>query len=219
MSLDGDSAAHNRIRNTKGLFKHCLAGIEAVAATSMSYGVNTVVQQAGIDSLPELAEVLLAAPRRPAWWHLIPVRDYPELLPTEESLSQLTRTLSGIRERVEKHGIQLVADEAMFETGSPRPCGVPKFTAYVSADTGDLYGCNILSHRDLSLGDYHKGTPWQDATAERLRERCGAGTNAPCSKCDYGSQAMNYFLRDLADRHRKSAGQHRDPSAGSRRHA
>lgn len=211
LSLDGAGSAHDAIRDTARLFERCLAGIDAVAATSMTYGVNTVLQRAGVETLPELAEVLLAAPLRPAWWHLIPVRDYPDLLPTGQSLARLPQTLSDIRERMAAHGVRVVADDAMFETAAPRPCGVPQFTAYAGADTGDLYGCNMLSHRDLSVGDYHAGDPWRGAAAERLRERCGAGANAACGSCDLGSQAMNYFLRDLAEQH--------DSNTGSRQHA
>jgi MoaA/NifB/PqqE/SkfB family radical SAM enzyme len=206
LSLDGAGAVHDRIRATKGLFSHCLSGIEALAATPMSYGVNTVLQQEGVGSLEELAGLLLAQRRRPTWWHLIPVRDYPALEPDEQARTVLARVLPEIRELMAAEGVRVVVDEAMFAGARPRPCQVPQFTAYAAADTGDLYGCNMLSHRDLSLGDYHAGSPWPGEPARELRERCRTGTNSPCGNCDRGSQAMNFLLRDLARAH------HGDPA-------
>ncbi|MGH3568270.1 MAG: radical SAM protein [Pseudonocardia sp.] len=208
LSLDALGPAHDQIRVTPGLFEHCMRGIDVLSKTGLAYGVNTVVQRAGIDDLSDLAELMLVCPSRPSWWHLIPVRDSPDLVPTACQQAGLGRALPAIRESIAKHGIKFVADESMFAGGGPQPCDVPQFTAYASGDTGELFGCNMLSHRDMTVGTFVAGraeATWQGPHAAALRQRCQNGTNEPCRSCDRGSRAMNHMLRTLAITHDSAA--------------
>ncbi|MGH3936177.1 MAG: radical SAM protein [Pseudonocardiaceae bacterium] len=209
LSLDAVGPMHDQIRATPGLFEHCMRGIDALSETGLAYGVNTVVQRAGIKDLPALAELLLTGPTQPRWWHLIPVRDYPDLTPTAAQQAELQQKLPAMRESIAEHGIDLVADETMFACAGPQPCEIPQFTAYASGDTGELFGCNMLSHRDLAVGTFIAGqaeATWLGPPAAALRQRCQNGTNDPCGSCDRGSRAMNHMLRVLAIAH-ASAGQ------------
>ncbi|MGH3941049.1 MAG: radical SAM/SPASM domain-containing protein [Pseudonocardiaceae bacterium] len=204
LSLDAVGPAHDQIRATPGLFEHCMRGIDALSEVGLAYGVNTVVQRTGIADLTALAELLLARPIRPRWWHLIPVRDYPGLAPTPAQQAEFHKALPAMRESIAEHGIDLVADETMFVDTGPQPCEVPWFTAYASADTGELFGCNMLSHRDLTVGTFVVGqaeATWLGPQAAALRRRCQDGVNDPCRSCDWGSQAMNHLLRALAITH------------------
>ncbi|MGI9001651.1 MAG: radical SAM/SPASM domain-containing protein [Pseudonocardia sp.] len=206
LSLDAVGPAHDEIRATPGLFEHCLRGIDALSEAGLVYGVNTVVQRAGMVDLLALAELLLARPTRPRWWHLIPVRDCPDLAPTAIQQADLWRALPAMRESMAEHGIDLVADETMFADTGPQSCEVPQFTAYACADTGELFGCNMLSHRDLTIGTFVEGpaeATWLGARAAALRQRCRDGANDPCGSCDRGSQAMNHKLRSFAITHRE----------------
>jgi MoaA/NifB/PqqE/SkfB family radical SAM enzyme len=201
VSLDATGSEHDRIRATQGLFQHCLRGIDALADAGLNYGVNTVVQRSGIEHLRSLAELLLTRLSRPVWWHLIPVRDHPNLIPTPVQQSQLKRSLPAMRRLMAEHGVKLVADESMFEDDQLHPCNVPQFTAYAACDTGQLYGCNMLSHRDLSVGEFSAGqakTAWSGPRATSLRQRCDEAVNDPCRSCDGGSRAMNHLLRAFA---------------------
>lgn len=197
VSLDGIGPVHNRIRQTSGLFERCLAGLDAVAETGMAYGVNTVVQQRNVDDIPKLASLLLERVQIPAWWHLIPVRDNNALIPTALQRHQLGETLLELINRMSAQGIGMVADPAMFDPQAPVGCEVPAFTAYVKAETGEVYGCNMLAYADGAVGDLRKESAsdvWSASRAEELRARCAAGVNLACARCDPSSRAMNHLL-------------------------
>jgi MoaA/NifB/PqqE/SkfB family radical SAM enzyme len=201
LSLDAFGEHHNSIRQTPGLFEHCLAGLAAIQEAGLPYGVNTVCQAQSIDDLPALADLLLSRTRRPGWWHLIPVRDQQALIPDQARISQLRRLLPVLRQRLAEQGITLVADQEMFSESCTCPCRVPAFTAYVRADTGQVYGCNMLSYTGESIGNLlatPAQTVWQGQTARELRLRCEQGKNSACSRCDPSSRAMNYRLQQLA---------------------
>lgn len=203
LSLDAVGATHDTIRATPGLFERCLRGIAALSDAGLSYGVNTVLQRAGVDNLTALADLLMAQPTRPRWWHLIPVRDNPDLIPTAAQRERLGSALRAVQALVAGH-IELVADKAMFGDVGAQPCEVPRFTAYASADTGELFGCNMLSHRDLTVGTFVEQpaeSAWLGSQATTLRQRCADGANGPCGSCDQGSRAMNHLLRSLAATH------------------
>lgn len=204
LSLDGTAQSHDTIRATPGLFQRCASGIDSLAEAGLPYGVNTVLQRQGIADLPDLAEFLLTGPHRPSWWHLMPIRDYPELAPMPEQLQTLRAYLPQLRQTAAGHGVRLVADEDVAPDDTPVACTVPDFTAYATADTGEMFGCNMLSHRDLAIGRYvNEGEQisWYGPTAAALRERCRAGTNTACVGCDNASRTMNHVLRGLGNTH------------------
>ncbi|GGL42337.1 radical SAM protein [Planomonospora parontospora] len=202
VSLDAFGLVHDQIRRTHGLFERCVAGIDSVVRSGMSYGVNTVVQRLGADDLPRLANLLLDRPDRPAWWHLIPIRDNGALTPTGRQLDRLRETIPVLVGQAAVQGVEMVADPGMFDAHGPVPCDVPSFTAYVRAETGEIYGCNMLAYADGVVGSLHDVPPdghWPSPRADELRTRCAAGTNTACSRCDPASRAMNHLLRRLAD--------------------
>jgi MoaA/NifB/PqqE/SkfB family radical SAM enzyme len=212
LSLDALGDHHNRIRQTTGLFEHCLAGLAATYEAGLPYGINTVCQAQSIDDLPALANLLLSLRGRPAWWHLIPVRDQQALIPDQARISQLRRLLPELGRRLAAQGITLIADQEMFSESGPCPCRVPTFTAYVRADTGQVYGCNMLSYAGEPIGNLLATSAhavWQGQAARDLRLCCGQGKTSACSRCDSSSRAMNYYLQQLArgfahPRHRSS---------------
>jgi MoaA/NifB/PqqE/SkfB family radical SAM enzyme len=207
-SIDGVGATHDDIRGTPGLYDRCLETLSAIGRTSMTYGVNTVVQRAGIDDVAALAEVLLDQSLAPAWWHLIPVRDHPDLRPTDEQIATFQDRLPSVLRRCAEKSIRVVAEPAMFEESANSPCLVPQFAAYVRADTGEVFGCNMLAYIDGRIGNLIQDSPaqvWASASATSLRERCRTGSNSGCSRCDPASRAMNHLLRIHATQHRNGA--------------
>lgn len=208
VSIDAVGSTHDEIRGTPGLYDRCLQSLSVVGRTSMTYGVNTVVQRAGIDDVAALAEVLLTQSRVPEWWHLIPIRDHPELTPTSAQIAAFQDRLPNILRQCVERGIRVVADAAMFDPTATVPCEVPQFVAYVRADTGEVFGCNMLAYIGGRIGNLLQDTPgqvWASATAAALREHCRIGANAGCSRCDPASRAMNHVLRLHAIQHRNGA--------------
>ncbi len=204
LSLDATAEAHDLIRGTAGLFARCLDGRAAVVSAGMAYGVNTVVQGAGVEELSALADSVLDSASPPRWWHLIPVRGNPLLLPTAEQRARLREDITRLGDRARAAGVQLVADPDMFApAGGLAACGVPGFTAYLRADTGDLYGCNMLVYDTEPIGNLlaePAASVWANASAVSLRDRCATASNPACGRCDAASRAMNYHLRTLAER-------------------
>lgn len=201
LSLDAVGERHNRIRAIPGLFERCLEGIAAMHAADLPYAVNTVCQAQSIDDLPTLADQLLGSSWRPTWWHLIPVRDSGALLPDQARVDRLRQLLPALRKRLCEQGITLIADPQLFSPGGACPCRVPSFTAYVRADTGEVYGCNMLAYTAEPIGNLltmPAHTVWQGQLARELRLRCAQGRNSGCSRCDPGSRAMNHRLQQLA---------------------
>ena len=202
VSLDGVGLTHDMIRGVPGLFRHCLEGLEAIQQSSMGYGINTVVQRAGFDDLPVLAKLLHDQPRPALWWHLIPVRDHDDLRPAPAQQELLRDLLPSMEAFLAEREIRLIGDLDMFDNRPPARCQVPAFTAYADADSGYLFGCNMLAHRDPAIGSYSERVTaaqvWSSAEADTLRSRCAQGGNAACGSCDPGSQRMNHLLRQLA---------------------
>ena len=132
------------------------------------------------------------------WWHLIPVRGGAELIPSEEHVERAEDVIARLREKCVSAGIRLIARADAFREIGPQPCSVPSFTAYVRADTGDMFGCNMLVYADPPIGNiinWRTQDAWRSPNALNLRSRCAAGTSSSCGRCDPSSRAMNYFLR------------------------
>jgi MoaA/NifB/PqqE/SkfB family radical SAM enzyme len=201
LSLDATAEKHNLIRKTPQLFEMSLAGIEMLRETSMTYGVNTVVQRLGIRELPRLAEELLRQERVPAWWHLIPVRDHPALSPSAEDLAWFCAALPAVRQEMTRHGVQVIGDAGLFTAGEGRECAVPEFALYVDAEAGQVYGCNMLAYTDPPLGDLTRDSLAAIRAGLRsveVRSECATSSHAACVRCDSSSQRMNYWLRQRA---------------------
>jgi MoaA/NifB/PqqE/SkfB family radical SAM enzyme len=204
LSIDGLGQTHDDIRGSTRLYQRCLGGLRAINDTPMTYGVNTVVQRKGIDDVSALGEMLLSQPRAPGWWHLIPVRDHPDLRPTPDQIVVFQHALASIEQRLAARGVRVVGSPAMFGDDRAAPCEVPRFAAYVRADTGDVFGCNMLAYAGGKIGNLltePARSVWESLAAQELRARCTDGTNAACGRCDASSRAMNYALRRLADQH------------------
>jgi MoaA/NifB/PqqE/SkfB family radical SAM enzyme len=201
LSIDALGAAHDMIRGTPGLFDRCLKAIGALREAGLPYGVNTVLQSAGVADLEPMAELLSSLPNPPAWWHLIPVRGNSALVPSADLRRPLHRTLQEVRRVMASVGCAVVAADDPFGPDGHARCSVPEFTVYVRADTGTVYGCNMLAHAGGVIGHLEGADAdhvWQADPAQRLRARCLAGENPGCAHCDAGSRAMNHFLLGLA---------------------
>ncbi|MGZ3144538.1 radical SAM/SPASM domain-containing protein [Lentzea chajnantorensis] len=202
LSIDAVGARHDTIRDTPQLFDRCVSAMRRMHEVGLPFGVNSVLQRIGIDDLEELGDVLLSQPRLPDWWHLIPIRGEAEQLPTPEQVRRATAVIGRLRVRCADAGVQLIAREEGFaEDDSPHPCSVPTFTAYVRADTGDVFGCNMLVYADAPIGNLLTWRPrdaWNSLNALSLRARCASGTNSACGRCDVSSRVMNHFLRERA---------------------
>lgn len=201
VSIDGNRQTHDSIRGTPGLFAHLVRGLDALTDTEMIYGVNTVVQQQSVGDLMSMSDFLLTRNRRPSWWHLIPVRDCPDLALAPDGMEELAHDIRKIRVTMKRHDITLIADEAMFDPDRPQPCSVPSFAAYVRADNGLMFGCNMLAHAGGVIGNTLTeglAQAWNGAAAHGLRVRCATGENPACARCDGGSREMNHHLRGLA---------------------
>jgi MoaA/NifB/PqqE/SkfB family radical SAM enzyme len=201
LSLDGVGETHDRIRNTPRLFGRILASISEINLTSMSYGINTVVQRQAVREVPQLAEVLLNQARQPRWWHLIPVRDRPELRPSDEDIAWLHAILPDVFHAMARSHVDVLADAAMFNHIPRAACQVPHFTVYIDAESGNAYSCNMLAYSDPPIGNVvhaNMEAVWLGDIATRVRESCGTSAHRTCSRCDVASQMMNYKLRKQA---------------------
>lgn len=201
LSIDALGPRHDRIRDTPGLFDRCLAAIDRMHQARLPYGVNTVLQAISIDDLEPLAELLLSQAQRPQWWHLIPIRGEAELTPSGEQIERTEDVIARLQDKCASAGIQLIARADAFRATGPQPCSVPSFTTYVRADTGDMFGCNMLVYADPPVGNALNGRArdaWRSLNALSLRSRCAAGTHSSCGRCDPSSRTMNYFLRERA---------------------
>jgi MoaA/NifB/PqqE/SkfB family radical SAM enzyme len=206
MSLDAVGSTHDSVRGVPGLFDECIKGIESLAALRCHYGVNTVVQQQTVDGIESLASLLVGLPQPPQWWHLIPVRGKlpirgeGQLQPTSPQLASYQNVLNRIQDSVGNAGITLIADNFPTMDDQQFHCAVPNFSAYVRADTGNVYSCNMLTYVDPPIGNLLRQRPhevWHGAQAELHRRECGAGIHRGCARCDLASQEMNHHLRQL----------------------
>ncbi|HET8683400.1 MAG TPA: radical SAM protein [Micromonosporaceae bacterium] len=201
VSIDAVGALHDEIRGVPGLWGRLRAGVEQAMNLGVEYGVNTVLQRATIDALPDLAESLLQPGTTPSWWHLIPVRGSPQLEPSAGQVHRFQSMLSDLERAAAERGIRLIADRSMFAESATRPCDVPAFAAYVRADTGSVYGCNMLAYADAPTGNVIEADArdaWFGARRSLLVAACGRGRHAPCARCDRSSQQMNAVLAELA---------------------
>ncbi|MEV7749683.1 radical SAM protein [Streptomyces griseofuscus] len=201
LSIDALRENHDRIRGTPGLFDRCMEAVADLHEAKMDYGVNTVVQALGADDLASLGETLRTQPNPPSWWHLIPVRGDDALRPSAVQRARMRELIPRLRERMSQAGTRMVAADDPFLDAGPEPCTVPTFTSYVRADTGDIFGCNMLVYADPPLGNvlrWRAQDAWNSLDAHSLRDRCATGTNRSCSRCDPSSKAMNHVLRELA---------------------
>lgn len=203
VSIDGVGDAHDQMRGTPRLFHRLSQGLRQVCQTRMAYGVNTVVRSTNIDALTSIADFLRDQPRPPSWWHLIPVRDRPALVPSQPERGRLPAIIHGVRSRLETSGTTVVAEADMFDEHGPVACDVPDFAAFLRADTGELFGCNMLAYSRHPIGNLDAwitaGAPGPAAAA--LRQRCRAGANPDCGRCDRSSRTMNRHLLHLAQAH------------------
>lgn len=210
VSIDGVGDAHDQMRGTPRLFHRLSQGLGQVCGTGMAYGVNTVVRSTNIDVLADIADFLRDQPRPPSWWHLIPVRDRPAMLPSQPQRKRLPTTLSLLRSRLHASGTVIVADENMFDDHTAVSCEVPDFAAFLRADTSELFGCNMLAYSRHPIGTLDTWTASDDPNlaATALRQRCRTGTNPDCRRCDPGSRAMNHHLLLLSRTVRAEPGAH-----------
>lgn len=194
ISLDGRDSVHEQIRGRPNSFRRIGDGLRRLAATDVSWGVNTVVQAANISHLRALVELFEEMSRPPHWWHLIPVRGATELLATPDQQAGYGKELPELLSRCRRLGITVVH-------GPPRHgrdrCVVPQTFAYVDGESGRVYGCNMLAYRDEPIGDLSR-TPWPQLitspTAGRLRGECATARHDACDACDPASRAMNLLL-------------------------
>lgn len=195
VSIDGTSASHDLIRGRRRAFARLDNGLaDLTGADGLRLGVNTVVQRLNIDDLEAILAYLTSLRQRPAWWHLIPIRDNEALAPSPAHVDAYPAQLSELAERAADSGIRLIGGP--FDHSSA-PCSVPRSATYVNGLTGEVFGCNMLAYVDAPIGDLRKddlagilgATP-----SQRLRQATGEGTHPPCVRCDAGSRAMNQHL-------------------------
>lgn len=200
LSLDGFGRTHDSIRGLPGLFERCQMAIELMHAKGMPFAVNTVIQKQNVDVLDELADYLLEENHAPWYWHLIPVRGYPLLTPNLVSLRDLEISVTRWRVLATELGTELITEAELFSKPMLVSCDVPEYVAYVRADTGDVFGCNMLVYTEPPIGNLRSENPitlWSGDGALNLRQACASGTNDNCIRCDTSSRKMNVFLRDI----------------------
>lgn len=175
VSLDGGrAAAHDRFRQTPGLFDAALAGLRALRAEApdVRLRVNTVAGPHNIGELHELFELLASLDVDD--WSIIPLKavDGPWRYPRPD------RALEAYREfqaRVaERPGPRLLGfsrewmgrDDAEVEQylngGKPMtprtPCRVTDLVRYYVPRSGVVYPCNCVPHRRAGVD---LAVPWE----------------------------------------------------------
>jgi MoaA/NifB/PqqE/SkfB family radical SAM enzyme len=203
VSVDGTQPTHDAIRGRNGLFDRCLRGMALARTAGLSLVVNTVLQSSNADSLDALSGVLLAARHRPVWWHLIPVRDRPDLHPSAAQIASLRGCLPQLRDACRRAGTELVADSAIFEPQGRSECPVPQGIAYIDGESGQVHGCNMLSYVGDPIGNVLT-TPltdiYRDHAARQLQGACAVGAYSGCDRCDKSSRGMNLLFIERSNR-------------------
>lgn len=201
VSVDGPAPVHDAVRGRAGLHERCMRGMSAAKSSGLSLGVNTVLQTATITSLEDLADQLFDDDVCPDWWHLIPVRDDNALIPDDARRGSFPARLQTLAACSERRGVRLVADQAIFEPYVPTGCPVPAQVTYVDAESGEVFGCNMLAYGDRALGnllDAHLREIYGGNAAQRLVSACIAGQYVSCGRCDPASKQMNLLYIERA---------------------
>ncbi|HXB91260.1 MAG TPA: radical SAM protein [Puia sp.] len=211
VSLDGDEALHDRIRNIPGAFRKLEEGIQAVRAIDENFPITarTVIHRLnfrnwidiiraaaaiGIDRISFLpADVSSEAFNRPTTWE---EPRQQEILPSREELPQL---LDVIQRLIRDHKVYFDAGfiaespEKINKIGAyytasyglnPYPykkCNAPWVSTVVEAD-GTVRPCFFLP----PLGNIHKdplGTILNSRESVHFRKTLDMGKNSTCIKC------------------------------------
>lgn len=212
VSLDAPSAsAHDRFRQTPGLFDKAVDGLVELRAASphVRTRVNTVAGPHNVHSLAAMNEFLGALGVDD--WSIIPLKsaDGPFLYPQpERSLKQYRAFRVSLGARPGPRLIGYSADwmgrtddeaRAYMRGSSPRtpsgPCRVVDLVRYFVPSRGESFPCNCVPHRRAGV---ELASPWRDdlgggAAADWLREY----GPSMCEGCEPANAALGDGVVDL----------------------
>ncbi len=208
VSLDGDRAAHDRLRGVVGSYDAAVAALANLRAAGVPVSVNTQINRWTYQALPELLEVLIA--RGAHAWQLqltVPMgraADQPDVMLQPFELLTVFPQVADLLPRAEAGGVRVYPGnnlgyfgpyEHLLRKHLPRghagSCGAGRATLGVEAD-GTLKGCPSLQTEEWAGGNILDSTlrdVWE--RSERLRytrDRTVSDLWGYCRSCYYANE-------------------------------
>lgn len=208
VSLDGDTATHDRLRGLVGAYAAALAALDHARAAGLPVSVNTQVNRLSLPHLEQVFEVVQG--RGAHGWQVqltVPAgraADEPEVILQPFDLLGLIPRLAALRERCDASGIKFLAgnnvgyfgpfDHVIRRTsacGHSTSCGAGRVGIGIEAN-GDIKGCPSLPSeawvggnvREHSLKDI-----WERSRALRFnRDRSVLDLWGYCRSCYYADE-------------------------------
>jgi radical SAM protein with 4Fe4S-binding SPASM domain len=210
VSMEGDEAAHDRIRRQKGSWSRALRAVQALKRAGLRPALNTQVNRWSLPSMGSLVELMIAEGVE-RWMPIITVpmgrsAENLEMLWQPYELVEVIEQLAGHAQRAREAGI-LVAPgntvgyfgpfehvlRAEFKGQYGGSCGAGRTTMGVEAD-GTIKGCPGLPTDAYSGGvirEHALETIWERGTALRYtRERTVDDLWGFCRTCYYADVCM-----------------------------
>ncbi|MBR5093855.1 MAG: radical SAM protein [Oscillospiraceae bacterium] len=188
VSLDGDEAEHNELRQSPWAFSAALRGIALLREARIPVQITTVVTRRTLDQLDRIETIVRAAGARS--WKLVNIEPMgralsePELLLDREGLLRLLAAIAGKRARSQSerggmditygcaHLLPLLYEGAVRTT--PFLCGAGIMIASVRCN-GDIVGCLDIEPRpELVQGNIYRDDlvqVWRERFAPFRRDR------------------------------------------------
>ena len=204
VSLDGLGNTHDLIRGVRGLERKVSQTLTECARTETPFAINTVVQKINGSGLVELAKYLANKLEvKPIYWHLIPVRGEPDLIPSGVKYAEALEALQEAISIATDAGIHCIYDyEFSFDQENSVSCTVSQQTMYIRADSGNCYGCNMLAYATEPIGNIFEQSMeeiWLSSRRLKLIDSTCNAQELGCTRCDAGSREMNHWLAQTKD--------------------
>lgn len=210
VSIDGDEAAHDRLRGSPGSFQSAVQAIRHLRRAGIDASVNTQVNRISAPTLPALVDLLLAEGVY-AWQIALTVpmgraADEPEILLQPYELIEVFPLLAREAARARAAGLRISTGnnigyygpfEEVLRADLPCAhslgCGAGSFALGIEAD-GTIKGCPSLRTERWRVGsvrDAPLAELWERGAAlQELRSRAPAELWGFCHDCYYADTCM-----------------------------
>lgn len=213
VSIDSHVAAeHDAVRRVPGLWQRAVDGLRALddRFPGARRVLNHVVSRDNIDQ--SAAFIRWAATIGADAVNWIPVKDHPELSPTDAQVATFAHDGAALRAMAADLGIMLLNDEqdartwASTRTESPDVveyrCLFPEHAMYVDFPTGAVFPCDCTVHRKpeerFALGNVWEGgltAAWHGKAIADLRRVLASPCDPGCkADCDWNNRRSNRVL-------------------------
>lgn len=208
VSIDGDEAAHDRLRGVNGSYRAARAALNEAQAAGLDVALNTQINRLNLHCLMHVCDLLfehgchglqliLTVPAGRA-------ADRPELLLQPYDLLELFPRLAAMQQRCVERGVKFLPGNNVGYFGpfeqqlrgglrcaSQASCAAGQLVIGIEAN-GDIKGCPSLPTEGWVGGnvrDYTLEDIWQRAAALRFtRDRDGSELWGYCAGCYYADE-------------------------------